>query len=43
MVFRTSHNHCKESPVVTSFRKDSSVGATVGSSFGVTSGDGKVI
>ena len=41
--FRTSQNHCKESPVVTSFSKDSSVGVTDCFSFGVADAYGKVI
>ena len=43
VVFRTYHNHCTDSPVVTSFGKDSSVGATVGSSFVAADGDGQGI
>ena len=42
-VFITSHNHCIESPVVSSFSNYYSVGAAVGSSFVVAAGDGKII
>ena len=42
-VFITSHNHCIESPVVSSFSNYYSVGAAVGSSFVVADGGGKGI
>ena len=42
-MFRTSRKHCTESPVVTSFSKDYSVGAAVGYSFVVEDDDSKGI
>ena len=43
MVFRTSHNHFSDSPMISLFSNYSSVGAAVGYSFGVAAGYGKGI
>ena len=42
-MFSKYHYHCKQSPVLTSFKNYSSIGAAVGSSFAVADGDGKII